>query len=543
MRVRTLIASALSGVLLVATVPFSAMAVGTTTVYDATPGTLPPNVASLGYQATSTSQFGDRITLDGTDRKLNSVTVTMSDWALYADYASDLAYSGNNVSWSHPITVNIYGTQLDANGVPTNLLATKTITATIPWRPAADPVNCPTKSDPGYAFKYQAIPGAPDTNCYNGYAFNLTFDMSAPSVVLPNDVIVGVAFSTQSYGTTALGVDGPYNSLNVGVPVGQTATIGTDYDTDATYWDTTYPGYTAGFRSDSGWGADGTGTVAFQINADVTDTTAPAIPTHIYPANNSFVNVHDFTFTWSAVTDPSNPVTYDWEASYANTVSGAGGGFTSVLAAHNGQSTPSVYSPGTPDNPYFWHVRAVDAVGNKRDWSTPTKVTVDTIAPDVAITNPLNGATLKNTVAVKGTVTDVNPDHYYAVVTNSSNAVVAGPGVVNSTVSFTDQLLFNFNTKLVPNGSYTLVLEARDAAQNKDAGSVANTSVTVHNVPKNKDDCKNNHWKFYPDMFRNQGQCVSYVEHDDNDDHKENRFEHSYHSVLNYFESQFSKRD
>ena len=63
-------------------------------VYDATPTPLPPNVASVGFEATSTSQFGDYVHLAGTDRVLGTVTVTMSDWALYSDYSSDTRYAG-----------------------------------------------------------------------------------------------------------------------------------------------------------------------------------------------------------------------------------------------------------------------------------------------------------------------------------------------------------------------------------------------------------------------------------------------------------------
>ena len=81
-------------------------------VYNATPNPLPPNVASLGFEATSTSEFGDYVHLAGTDRRLTTVTVTMSDWALYSDYASDIRYSGNSATWSHPITVNVYNTSL-----------------------------------------------------------------------------------------------------------------------------------------------------------------------------------------------------------------------------------------------------------------------------------------------------------------------------------------------------------------------------------------------------------------------------------------------
>lgn len=241
----------------------AAQAVTPTTVYDATPNPLPPNVASLGFQATQTSEFGDYVHLAGTDRVLNTVTVTMSDWALFSDYSSpDSPYSGNSATWSHPITVNVYSNTLDANGVPDTLLATTTQNVTIPWRPAADP-TCPG----GTAWR------APDTICYNGLAFNAVFDMSSLSVALPNDVIVGIAYNTQSYGSSPIGVSGPYNSLNVGVPTGQTASVGSDANSDNVFWNTsTAAGYTDGgaagvgtFREDTNWTPNGT--VAIKITA------------------------------------------------------------------------------------------------------------------------------------------------------------------------------------------------------------------------------------------------------------------------------------
>ena len=41
-------------------------------------------------------------------------------------------------------------------------------------------------------------------NCYNGFAFNITFDMSSLNLTLPNDIIVGVAYNTQTYGARPL---------------------------------------------------------------------------------------------------------------------------------------------------------------------------------------------------------------------------------------------------------------------------------------------------------------------------------------------------
>ena len=242
-----------------------ASAASTTTVYDATPNPTPPNVASLGFQATQTSEFGDYVILDGTERRLESVTVTMSDWALFSDYSSDPRYMHDPANWTHPITVSVYDDSLGVNGEPDELLASTTETITIPWRPVADN----TCTNPT-AWR------ASDNICYSGKAFDATFDLSSSNVTLPDEVIVGVAFNTQSYGSTPEGVAGPYNSLNVGVPANQTAAVGTDEDVDAVFWNTAHaPNYTDGglagtgtFREDTAWTPNGT--VAFEISTATT---------------------------------------------------------------------------------------------------------------------------------------------------------------------------------------------------------------------------------------------------------------------------------
>src|ERR1700686_5275000 len=89
----------LAVLLLVACAPLAARA---TVIYDSIPGPLPPNVPSLGYQATQTSEFGDLIQFAGTSRGLSQVTVGMSDWALASDYPSFPGSSGP--TWNHPLT-------------------------------------------------------------------------------------------------------------------------------------------------------------------------------------------------------------------------------------------------------------------------------------------------------------------------------------------------------------------------------------------------------------------------------------------------------
>jgi len=225
-------------------------------VYDATPSPVPGNVPSLGAQARSTQEVGDHIGLAGTERKLRQATVTMSAWGL-ASTPSNVTYcagAGDSCGasgWKHEVTVNIY--RVDNTGpVPTvgDLLGSAIKVITVPWRPEADP-TCSTTT----AWR------AADGNCYNGKAFDATFDLTGLNIVAPDEVIVGVAYNTTNHGYAPLGGSGgPYDSLNVGLSVAP-PTVGTDVDADAIFFNSSFAGfYTDGglagvgiFRQDTDW--------------------------------------------------------------------------------------------------------------------------------------------------------------------------------------------------------------------------------------------------------------------------------------------------
>jgi hypothetical protein len=239
----------LMALLLIAVIATQALAQAGTPVYNNIPNPLPPNVPSLGYQATSTAEWGDYIALAGTDRRAATATVTMSDWALHSNYPSMDA-----AGFTHPITLNIY--QVDHSG-PTPaagaLVASVTKSFLIPWRPEAD-VSCS-----GGRWK------ASDGNCYSGYAFTITFDLRSLALTLPNELIFGVAYNTNTWGYNPIGQPGPYESLNVGTAnaggVGVPPSVGTDVEPDATFWNTSFgPFYADGgaggvgtFRRDTNW--------------------------------------------------------------------------------------------------------------------------------------------------------------------------------------------------------------------------------------------------------------------------------------------------
>ena len=225
-------------------------------VYDSTINPLPHSMPSIAYQARSTAENGDYIAFSGTKRRLSSVTVTMEDWALHSTWTSWPA-----AAWQWPITLNIY--TVDHSGATPavgTLIATNTQTFTIPWRPEADP-TCAT---PSYW-------RAPDNGvCYSSVPANITYDLSSLNLDLPDEVIFGVAFNTQSSGTAPIGVDGPYNSLNVAVS--QAVSIGNNVEADALFYNSTFAGFyadggaggTGTFRRDTGWG---TYTPAIQVVA------------------------------------------------------------------------------------------------------------------------------------------------------------------------------------------------------------------------------------------------------------------------------------
>ena len=204
-------------------------------IYDAIPSPLPPNLPSLGYEATSTTEFGDAINLGGTERFVTDVTVTMSAWALHSDYPG----LGTPDGWTHPITLNIYGVDHSSPPIPGLGTPLKSVTQTflIPWRPEADP-TCPG----GTAWRSPS-----DNQCYNGLAFDITFSVNYDATG-NNDLIFGIVYNTADYGPVPIHAPGPYNSLNVALHRAGTdpaISPGSDIEPDALFWNTSHvPFYT-----------------------------------------------------------------------------------------------------------------------------------------------------------------------------------------------------------------------------------------------------------------------------------------------------------
>lgn len=233
---------------------FAGMASADNLVYSTLPPAGTVNLPSLGYEATSTAEFGQGVQLaGGSPATLTSAQVYMSNWALESTYEP----VGTSTGFDVPLTLNFYN--VGAGDTVGSLFATYTINALIKWRPEA------SSSCTGGAFL------GSDGQCYNGLGQIVTFDLGDLSV--PAQFIYGLAFNTTNYGASPTGVPGPYDSLNFGVigdgtnPV--TPSVGTDLAPNSAYWNTTY----GPFYGDGGAGGVGT----FRLDANDWQGYDPAI--------------------------------------------------------------------------------------------------------------------------------------------------------------------------------------------------------------------------------------------------------------------------
>lgn len=238
--------------------PGMASAASANVVYNNIPNPKPSNVPSIGYEATSTSEFGGQAKLDGTERSNPKVTVLMSSWACKSGTWNDKNCITNPGSkFNHPVTLNIYNVNGDDS--PGALIASETKTFDMPYRPTADDgTHCNT--DNGTAGEWWD-----GTSCNNGKAFKISFKLSG--VTLPDNVIVGVAYNTSHYGYSPIGTKAcnstpqgcPYDSLNVGTAPSPSVGTAEPSANDA-YLNSTWSGAycdngsagTGSFRLDSG---------------------------------------------------------------------------------------------------------------------------------------------------------------------------------------------------------------------------------------------------------------------------------------------------
>ncbi len=153
--------------------------------------------------------------------------------------------------------------------------------------------------------------------------------------------------------------------------------------------------YTAVQTGEAGWNLDsivcttdagtsgniGTSTATFDLdvadvltctfaNSTVVDTTPPAVPTHLSPADGSTLTTLTIgIIDWTDETDPSSPVTYIYQSA-TDSATNPDGSFVTPAYTSGNLAVSEINAAGTPEGTYYWHVRSVDDEGNMSDWSS-----------------------------------------------------------------------------------------------------------------------------------------------------------------------------
>src|SRR5690349_20701840 len=95
---------------------------------------------------------------------------------------------------------------------------------------------------------------------------------------------------------------------------------------------------------------------------------APPAPSLVSPSDGAAIT-EPSTISWTAVTDPSGTIGYNWQVSSSS-------GFASLLlqSSTNGATQDTV--SGLADGTYFWRVQAVNGDFIQGAWSPPRSFTV-----------------------------------------------------------------------------------------------------------------------------------------------------------------------
>lgn len=204
-----------------------------------------------------------------------------------------------------------------------------------------------------------------------------------------------------------------------------------------------------------------------------TDTTAPATPSIVSPAANSFLTTAALDkIDWTDVTDSSTPVTYVYSSSFSSTTN-LDGSFAAPIYTSGALATSEIATAGTPAGVYYVSVKAVDAVGNSSPWATPIQITVDNTAPALNlpsnITQEATGPT-GNVVTYVATSTDANPANPTVNCTPASGSTFPiTTTTVNCTASDT--------AGNVSNGSFTVTVQDTTAPVITLIGGAVNLTV------------------------------------------------------------------
>lgn len=126
--------------------------------------------------------------------------------------------------------------------------------------------------------------------------------------------------------------------------------------------------------------------IIFNLCAGGRAAAAPPAPSPLSPADGAEI-IEPFTISWTAVSDPSGIVAYNWQVSSSSA-------FTSVLLQNSTGGATQDTVNGLANGTYFWRVQAVNGAFVQGAWSVPRSFTISgasTGSPGTPILDPPRG--------------------------------------------------------------------------------------------------------------------------------------------------------
>jgi hypothetical protein len=174
----------------------------TSTVYSN--NTFPNAFVSQAFEADGIKEFGGKVTLGPGARSNAVVSTVISSYACQSGgWSTGDCLTPPGATYNLPMYLSVY--RLDSNGTVGTLVARTLQTQTIAFRPSHDTT--------GFCSTQQFIDAG--GTCRYNYPTQVSFDLG--SAVLPTDVIITLAFNTNTAGWEPTGVPGPADSTNIAV--------------------------------------------------------------------------------------------------------------------------------------------------------------------------------------------------------------------------------------------------------------------------------------------------------------------------------------
>jgi hypothetical protein len=262
--------------------------------------------------------------------------------------------------------------------------------------------------------------------------------------------------------------------------------------------------------------------------------TAPKITGFLDPSLScgAITNIHSTTVDWTDSTGGVGGVIgYQYAINYPLLDGSGQGNWTTFIV-------PSQYTGSLNEGVHTVKVRAKDSAGNYSDWSNECTITTDWTSPLVTIENPEEGDMVFGIVDIYGTVEEETRLNHYniSIYKGDANFNDFSQRLEQKTEylsdGFNDQSIYQWDTTGYDDGEYLIRLAARDKAGNRDLSGNAwlggddsqhVIKVVVKNTPDpigpptDKSECMKGGWmEFDNPSFRNQGDCISYIQSNPN---------------------------